>query len=244
MRSSTVRNSSRTHGNTARVQPSPPRGGSARIGNSTTSTGSRVPPQLPTQGLNTTTGSMNHQSRTVVTPAAVTASASASSSAFGRGKPPSNKPKTSSTEAVYTNHSRAMTVDKQIVDELLLVCGVIGTTTKVPSHTSNGDNDDDTNNHFTIVPVTDCVQWLQDLQRCLRRDDDVTRPISLLLHSWNIVVQKLLPLVHHTQYDTTLIITICKIIVLLTKPLHAQTIQAGRMMIHTKPSSSHHITEA
>jgi timeless len=141
-----------------------------------------------------------------------------------------------------TTH-RTMTVDKQIVDELLLVCGVIGTTTKVSAAAAGRDghdhhDDDDDNNQFTIVPVTDCVQWLQDLQRCLRRDDDVTRPISLLLHSWNIVVQKLLPLVYNTQYDTVLIITICKIIVLLTKPLHVQTIRAGRMMIHTKPSSS------
>ena len=93
----------------------------------------------------------------------------------------------------------------------------------------------------TIVPVTDCVQWLQDLQRCLRRDDDVTRPISRLLHSWNIVVQKLLPLVVHTQYDSTLIITISKILVLLTKPLHVQTIRAGRMMI---PASSSHTEHA
>ncbi len=170
-----------------------------------------------------TTQTNRHGRTNIVTPAAVAAVSSASGR---RGKAPPPPP---------TDH-RTMTVEKQIVDELLLVCGVIGTTTTIP-----GDNDDDNHNNLTtIVPVTDCVQWLQDLQRCLRRDDDVTRPISILLHSWNIVVQKLLPLVVHTQYDTTLIITICKIVVLLTKPLHVQTIRAGRMMIHTKSSSTSH----
>lgn len=93
-------------------------------------------------------------SRNVVTPAAA---AAAAESSFGRGNAPSNKHKTTTTEALYTTSTstgnRTMKEDKQIVDELLLVCGVIG----------------------TIFPVTDCVQWLQGLQRCLRRDDDVTR---------------------------------------------------------------------
>ena len=200
----------------------------------------RNPPPPTTQGR-------SHR-RNVVTPAAAATTAVVSSSSHGRSnKVSSNQPSTrtsATTEVEYTAPHRAMTVEKQIVDELLLVCGVIGTTTKVPSTAvgSNADDDDDVN--YTIVPVTDCVQWLQDLQRCLRRDDDVTRPISLLLHSWNIVVQKLLPLVYNTQYDTTLIITICKIIVLLTKPLHVQTIRAGRMMIHTKSSNANHMTEA
>eukprot|EP00957_Ditylum_brightwellii_P035506 2691694-Ditylum_brightwellii.AAC.1 len=73
-----------------------------------------------------------------------------------------------------------MKVEKAVVNELLLVCGVIGSTT-----------DDKTNK---IVPVTDCLNWLQDLQRALRRDDDTYRPISLLLGKWKVVSQKLLPL--------------------------------------------------
>jgi hypothetical protein len=62
-----------------------------------------------------------------------------------------------------------------------LVCGVIGTrtATKLPSNTVNSAGDDDRDdNSFTIVPVTDCVQQLQSLQRCLRRDDDVTPDAS------------------------------------------------------------------
>ena len=114
-------------------------------------------------------------------------------------------------------------VDKAIVDELLLVCGVIGSTT---DHHSG-----------KIVPVTDCLEWLQDLQRVLRRDDDVYRPISLLLGQWRIVETKLLPLLLECKYDTSLVLTICKILVLLTKPLHIRTQHATTWNVQTKQTS-------
>jgi timeless len=113
---------------------------------------------------------------------------------------------------------KAMTVDKSIVDELLLVCGVIGTT---------DDNE-------SIVPVTDCLNWLQDLQRALRRDDDSYRPVSLLLGQWNVVQQKLLPLALSCRYDSSLVLTICKILVILTKPLAENTKRAGKVIINVK----------
>jgi timeless len=112
------------------------------------------------------------------------------------------------------------TVDQGIVDELLLVCGVIGTTT----------SDDQS----TLVPVTDCLNWLQDLQRALRRDDDNYRPISLLIGKWNVVQQKLLPLVMSCRYDTPIVLTIVKILVILTKPLSETTRRAASMVIDTK----------
>jgi timeless len=115
--------------------------------------------------------------------------------------------------------AKRMSVDKNIVDELLLVSGVIGTTV------------DDTDE---LVPVTDCLNWLQDLQRALRRDDDLYRPVSLLLGQWKIVQQKLLPLVLHSRYDTAMVLTVCKILVILTKPLAENTVRAGRMVIDTK----------
>ena len=111
-----------------------------------------------------------------------------------------------------------MTVDKGVVDELLLVCGVIGTTTK----------DDE------LVPVKDCLNWLQDLQRALRRDDDLYRPISLLLGRWRVVQQKLLPLAMTCRYDTAIVLTVVKILVILTKPLSENTKRAGRMIIDSK----------
>lgn len=118
--------------------------------------------------------------------------------------------------------SDRMKVSKDIVDELLLVCGVIGTTTE-------GDE---------LVPVTDCLNWLQDLQRALRRDDDLYRPISLLLSQWKIVEQKLLPLVLTSRYDPAIVLTVCKILVILTKPLSDQTLRAGRSAIRAKPKTA------
>lgn len=116
-----------------------------------------------------------------------------------------------------------MSVEKNVVDELLLVCGVIGTTT-------NSGNE--------LVPVTDCLNWLQDLQRALRRDEDSYRPISLLLGKWKIVEQKLLPLVVTCRYDTPIVLTVLKILVILTKPLAESTQRAGQMIINTASSKA------
>ena len=120
-----------------------------------------------------------------------------------------------------------MDVDKNIVNELLLVCGVIGSTTDPKSQ--------------TIVPVTDCLNWLQDLQRALHRDEDAYRPVSLLVGKWNVVPQKLLPLVLSCRYDTQLVITIVKILVILTKPLSPTTIKAGRLIIDAKKGEKEYV---
>lgn len=120
-----------------------------------------------------------------------------------------------------------MRVDKNVVDELLLVCGVIGSST-----TTTATNQDGTTQE-QIVPVTDCLNWLQDLQRALRRDDDLYRPISCMLGDWKIVQQKLLPLVLSCRYDNAMVLTICKILVILTKPLAENTVRAGKMVIDT-----------
>ena len=130
---------------------------------------------------------------------------------------------TPNSKPTMTSLDRRMTVEKDIVDELLLVCGVIGTTT------SEGDE---------LVPVTDCLNWLQDLQRALRRDEDLYRPISLLIGKWKVVEQKLLPLVMTCRYDTPMVLTVVKILVILTKPLAENTKRAGRMIIDTKSSKS------
>ena len=121
-------------------------------------------------------------------------------------------------QSIKTSLDHRMTVEKNIVDELLLVCGVIGTTT------NEGDE---------LVPVTDCLNWLQDLQRALRRDEDLYRPISLLLGKWKVVEQKLIPLVLTCRYDTSIVLTVVKIMVILTKPLSDNTKRAGKMIIDT-----------
>jgi hypothetical protein len=126
-------------------------------------------------------------------------------------------------KGVVTSLDRRMTVEKDVVDELLLVCGVIGTTT------NEGDE---------LIPVTDCLNWLQDLQRALRRDEDLYRPISLLIGKWKVVEQKLLPLVITCRYDSPIVLTVVKILVILTKPLAENTKRAGRMIIDTSSKSN------
>mmetsp|Transcript_11717 Transcript_11717/g.13269 ORF Transcript_11717/g.13269 Transcript_11717/m.13269 type:complete len:1014 (-) Transcript_11717:36-3077(-) len=124
-----------------------------------------------------------------------------------------------------TSLDRRMAVEKNVVDELLLVCGVIGSSAM-------------TNTGNEIVPVTDCLNWLQDLQRALRRDEDLYRPISLLLGKWKIVGQKLLPVVLTSRYDTPIVLTVLKILVILTKPLAENTQRAGQMIIDTSSPKS------
>ena len=136
-------------------------------------------------------------------------------------KPQSKKERAKVIANTKTSLDRRMAVERNVVDELLLVCGVIG---------SSKGND--------VIPVTDSLNWLQDLQRALRRDEDLYRPISLLLGKWKIVEQKLLPLMMTCRYDTPIVLTVLKILVILTKPLSENTIRAGQMIIDTASPKS------
>lgn len=142
----------------------------------------------------------------------------ASSSGGNKGAPAraQKKKRKHVVTPVKTSLDRRMAVEKNVVDELLLVCGVIGTTT-------NAGNE--------LVPVTDCLNWLQDLQRALRRDEDLYRPISLLMGKWGVVEQKLLPLAMTCRYDTPIVLTVVKILVILTKPPADNTKRAGRIIV-------------
>lgn len=139
---------------------------------------------------------------------------------------PSKKATANAVTPVDETLNKRMTVESGVVDELLLVCGVIGTTTGEGSE---------------LVPVTDCLNWLQDLQRALRRDDDMFRPISLLLGKWKVVQQKLLPLIMTCRYDSSMILTIVKILVILTKPISEVTQQTGRLAINPKKYSEQYV---
>ena len=150
---------------------------------------------------------------TVTVPVGTAAAQQQSRAAAPQRVTPPTKSKRSSS--AYASDP-ALSVDKKIVDELLLVCGVIASKDEATGK---------------IIPVTDCLNWLQDLQRALRRDDDSYRNISLLLSSWKVVQQKLLPLVLECRYDTPLVLTIVKILVILTKPISEQAKRAGRLVI-------------
>jgi len=161
-----------------------------------------------------------------------------------------NKPKSSksadATSTAAESARKSLEVDESIVNELLLICGVIGTTTTKSKTSSKEDSSDtadragqnDSNeaddDDERLVPVTDCLLWLQDLQRALRRDDDAHRPIALLIGSWKIVQTKLLPLLKSAHYDSAIVVTILKILVILTKPLTDTAKRAARMAIDVK----------
>lgn len=148
--------------------------------------------------------------------------------------PPSNnntnaksKARAGNNKANRNGQHPDMIVDNRVLDELLLVCSVIGSTT-IKTNPSTGAT------HEQFVPVTDCFNWLQDLQRALRRDHETYRPISLKLGQWKVVSQKLLPLVMSCRYDKAMVLTVCKILVILTKPLSENAKNAGRMSVDVR----------
>lgn len=120
-----------------------------------------------------------------------------------------------------------MIVQKSIVNELLLVCSVIGSSSTTTDPTTGQIKE-------TFVPVDEALNWLQDLQRALRRDHETYRPVSLLLGQWRVVAQKLLPLVMSCRYDKAMVMTVCKILVILTKPLSEDAKRAGRLIVDVK----------
>ena len=142
----------------------------------------------------------------------------------------SNNNNNNNVNVITSSSSRThpeMVVDARVLDELLLVCSVIGSTTLITDPITGGTREE-------FVPVTDCLNWLQDLQRALRRDHETYRPVSLKLGQWKVVCQKLLPLVMSCRYDSGLVMTVCKILVILTKPLSEAAINAGRLTIDIK----------
>lgn len=136
--------------------------------------------------------------------------------------PPKSRTIQNSSSSTYKNPH--LIVEKSVVNELLLVCSVIGSTVDPGTQ--------------KIVPVEDCINWLQDLQRALRRDEDAYRPISLMLGQWKVVEQKLIPLVLSCRYNTPLILTIVKILVILTKPMSESAVKAARVLIDAKKSDA------
>lgn len=133
----------------------------------------------------------------------------------------------SAVNELPTSETSRFSVEKDVLNELLLIFSVIG------ANITKLDHDPKKNKKDTqkIVPVSDCLNWLQDLQRALRRDDDTYRPISVQLHSWKVIENKLIPLAISCKYDTSITLTIAKILVILTKPMNDQSKRAVRLVL-------------
>ncbi|CAM9181854.1 unnamed protein product [Hapterophycus canaliculatus] len=124
------------------------------------------------------------------------------------------------------------TVDKHMLKELLLVCSALGSVET--SEPGDGDGEKLVGQHQRFVRGENCLEWLQDLQRALRRDDDNTREICIILSSWRVVQHKLVPLILECRDDAVLVNTLFKIYVMLTMPLSKQAEEALSKAINPK----------
>ena len=119
--------------------------------------------------------------------------------------------------------NKEMLIEKKESDEVVLIFSVFGSCQHIQ----------ETGEHV-VVPVTDALQWLQDLQRVLRRDKDDYRPIQLKLGEFNAVGTKLLPLVMACRNDDEMVLTLMKILCILTKPMSDAAKKAGKLVIDSK----------
>jgi timeless len=82
------------------------------------------------------------------------------------------------------------TLDKAMMNELLLVCSNLGMFRV---------------EHEGEEPVfmrgEDCEDWIHDLQRAIRRDHAKQKLVAKQLGKWKILQKKLLPLVVNHQHD-------------------------------------------
>eukprot|EP00752_Nemacystus_decipiens_P001460 g1436.t1 len=122
------------------------------------------------------------------------------------------------------------TLDKHMLKELLLVCSALGSV----ETTEHGGVDGERPGQQRFVRGEYCLQWLQDLQRALRRDDENTREICITLSSWRVVQHKLVPLILECRDDAVLVNTLLKIYVMLTMPLSKQSEEALSKPVNPK----------
>ncbi|CAN0583911.1 unnamed protein product, partial [Ectocarpus sp. 12 AP-2014] len=90
------------------------------------------------------------------------------------------------------------TLEKHMLKELLLVCSALGSSEA--SEHGGGDGEPAVQQQ-RFVRGENCLEWLQDLQRALRRDDENTREICITLSSWRVVQHKLVPLILECRDD-------------------------------------------
>ena len=132
------------------------------------------------------------------------------------------KPKRKQIDPLAHRDHPDMEVKDNIINELYLIGGVIGSTATIEDGTEK------------FIPNMEALEWLQDLQRVLKRDHEIYRPILLKIGNLRIMAQKLFPLLIACRADRMMVMTICKILVILTKPMNESAKKAGRMSVDVK----------
>lgn len=102
-------------------------------------------------------------------------------------------------------------LDPQMMNELLLVCSNLG----IVHANEEGDS--------AFTRGEDCIEWIHDLQRAIRRDHAKLKLVTLTLGRWKVLQNKLIPLLINHQDDWTLVFPILKVLVMLTMKLPADT---------------------
>jgi timeless len=97
------------------------------------------------------------------------------------------------------------TLDVDMVNELLLVCSNLGML-RVPAEGGAP----------VLLRGENCINWVHDLQRAVRRDHAKHRLVAKQLGQWKILQKKLLPLLLNHQHDWALVFSILKVLVMLT----------------------------
>ena len=136
--------------------------------------------------------------------------------------PKQQQPKRKQIDPLAHRDHPDMEVKDNIIDELYLIGGVIGSTATIEDGTEK------------FIPNMEALEWLQDLQRVLKRDHEIYRPILLKIGNLRIMAQKLFPLLIACRADRMMVMTICKILVILTKPMNESAKKAGRMSVDVK----------
>lgn len=115
----------------------------------------------------------------------------------------------------------ARQLDEDMLNELLLICSNIATIV-------------DEEGERTVVRSPDCVEWVHDLQRAIRRDDARFRLVALKLGQWKILQKKLLPLLMNHRNDWELVFSILKVIVMLTMKPPRDSKQLSRQFLYLR----------
>ena len=136
--------------------------------------------------------------------------------------PPKQQSKRKQIDPLAHRDHPDMEVKDNIINELYLIGGVIGSTATIEDGTEK------------FIPNMEALEWLQDLQRVLKRDHEIYRPILLKIGNLRIMAQKLFPLLIACRADRMMVMTICKILVILTKPMNESAKKAGRMSVDVK----------
>lgn len=113
-------------------------------------------------------------------------------------------------------------MEKGMLEELLLVCTFVGTQ-RAASDAEGGETLE------SFVRGEDCMAWLQDLQRTLRRDESDESSVRVTIGSWKVLRTKLLPIAEASAGDVNVTRTLIKIFVLLTMPLKNRAMDALRV---------------